>query len=171
MILLGLGANLTSPTHGPPRATLEAALAAIEEGGVRVVRRSQWYRSAPVPVSDQPWFINGVACLETDRKPLELLKFLQDLESQFGRVRNRRWEARVIDLDLLAYHRLVLGHPAVDSLQAKLIIPHPRLAERLFVLRPLAEIAPDWRHPITGSTAIEMMDLLKMHAKVIPLVI
>jgi 2-amino-4-hydroxy-6-hydroxymethyldihydropteridine diphosphokinase len=149
--------------------TLEAALRALEIAGVRVVQRSRWYHSAPVPVSDQPWFVNGVARLETAYKPLELLGVLQQVESRFGRVRERRWEARAIDLDIIAFDGVVMGHPAEDSAQDKLIIPHPRLAERLFVLRPLAEIAPDWRHPITGKTAEEMIKSSCIRAEVAPM--
>jgi 2-amino-4-hydroxy-6-hydroxymethyldihydropteridine diphosphokinase len=167
VILIGLGANLSSPVYGTPRETLDAALAAIEEGPVRIAARSPFYRSAPVPASDQPWFVNAVASLETSLNPLELLEFLQDIETRFGRVRERRWDARVLDLDLLAYDDRVVGHPAADSADAALIVPHPRLAERLFVLRPLADIAPAWRHPITGSTPNEMIMNLEFPSEVV----
>ncbi len=141
MILIGLGANLASPEFGPPPQSLEAALRLIAERGARVVACSRWYRSAPVPASDQPWFVNGVAAVETSLEPAALLQVLHDVEARFGRIRRERNEARVLDLDLLAYD---------DRLSAEgetPVLPHPRLHERAFVLRPLAEIAPQWRHP------------------------
>jgi 2-amino-4-hydroxy-6-hydroxymethyldihydropteridine diphosphokinase len=139
MILLGLGANLPSAV-GPPVATLEAALAALERAGVRVVACSRWYRTAPVPASDQPWFVNGVAQVETKLAPSELIALLQKIESEFGRKRGLRDAARSLDLDILDYDGLVEAGP-------DLILPHPRMHQRAFVLKPLAEIAPDWRHP------------------------
>jgi 2-amino-4-hydroxy-6-hydroxymethyldihydropteridine diphosphokinase len=140
MILVGLGANLPSEQYGAPRATLEAALAAFDAEGVTVLKRSRWYRTAPVPLSDQPWFLNGVAAVATDRGPAELLALLHRIEARFGRRRERRNEARPIDLDLLAYDDVVLD-------EGGLVLPHPRLHERAFVLLPLAEVAPGWRHP------------------------
>lgn len=139
MILLGLGANLPSAV-GPPEATLEAALAALERAGVKVVARSRWYRTAPVPASDQPWFVNGVAKVETGLSPSALIALLQRIESEFGRIRGVRDAARSLDLDILDYDGLVEEGPG-------LILPHPRMHLRAFVLKPLAEVAPDWRHP------------------------
>lgn len=154
MILVAIGANLPNPRFGTPRETCEAALAALADSGVKVRRRSRWYRSAPVPPSDQPWFVNGVAVLETTLKPADLLALLHRIEADFGRVRRVRNEARVIDLDLLAYDDRVSGPGETP------VLPHPRLAERPFVVQPLAEIAPDWRHPRDGRTAREMLAAL-----------
>lgn len=147
MILIGLGANLPS-RHGGPRETLEAALAALDRDGIRVVRRSPWYRSAPVPASDQPWFVNGVAQLESDLPPDALLARLHAVEAAFGRARSVPNAARAIDLDLLDHDGRIA--------QAGPILPHPRLHERAFVLLPLRDLAPDWRHPVTGA-GIEAM--------------
>ena len=144
MILIGLGANLASPEFGAPPKSLEAALALIAERGVRIAARSRWYRSAPVPPSDQPWFVNGVVAVETVLEPAALLEVLHGVEARFGRVRRERNAARVLDLDLLAYDDRVSAEGEAP------ILPHPRLHERAFVLRPLAEIAPDWRHPRLG---------------------
>ena len=138
MIFIGLGANLDSPQHGPPVDTLAAALGAIASPDCRVLRRSSWYRSAPVPRSDQPWFVNGVAELETDLGPDELLAWLHRIEDAFGRVRTGKDAPRVLDLDLLLYHDLVTEPPRAA------VVPHPRMTERAFVLLPLRELVPDW---------------------------
>ncbi|MBX6322526.1 MAG: 2-amino-4-hydroxy-6-hydroxymethyldihydropteridine diphosphokinase [Rhodospirillaceae bacterium] len=142
-ILIGLGANLPS-RFGPPRATCEAAVAALEAEGLRVVRRSRWYESAPVPASDQPWYVNGVVEVETALTPEALLALLHRVEACFGRERRERNEPRVIDLDLLAYGSRVNDGPAPP------LLPHPRAVERGFVLLPLRDVAPDWVDPRSG---------------------
>jgi 2-amino-4-hydroxy-6-hydroxymethyldihydropteridine diphosphokinase len=139
LVLVGVGANLPS-FRGPPRATCDAALAAIGEAGAAVVRCSRWYRSAPVPPSSKPWFVNGVAVIDTALDPVALLALLHAIERRFGRERDGRWTPRTLDLDLLDYRgRICCAPPPV--------LPHPRLHERAFVLHPLAEVAPGWRHP------------------------
>jgi 2-amino-4-hydroxy-6-hydroxymethyldihydropteridine diphosphokinase len=150
MILVALGANLDHPRYGPPRETLEAALEALQQSGVTILARSRWYRSAPVPPSDQPWFVNAVASVETSLSPTGLLAKLHEIEAGFGRARRRPNEARVLDLDLLAYHDRVSA-PGQSP-----VLPHPRLAERAFVVLPLAEMAPEWRHPESGLSAAEL---------------
>jgi 2-amino-4-hydroxy-6-hydroxymethyldihydropteridine diphosphokinase len=143
-ILIGLGANLPSPEHGPPVATLEAALAALERPALRIRARSRWWESAPVPISDQPWYVNGVIEVETGLAPETLLALLHEVEAGFGRLRSVPNAPRILDLDLLAYGTLVREGPAPP------LLPHPRMAERAFVLHPLAEIRPGWRHPASG---------------------
>jgi 2-amino-4-hydroxy-6-hydroxymethyldihydropteridine diphosphokinase len=144
MILIGLGGNLPSPKFGPPEKTLLAALERLSAGGITIVACSKFYRSAPVPASDQPWYVNAVARVETGLAPKPLLKAILALERDFGRTRTVANAARVLDIDLLAYGDIVTGPEAVP------ILPHPRLEQRAFVLCPLAEIAPDWRHPVSG---------------------
>lgn len=161
-ILIGLGANLPSPVGGP-RETCEAALAALSRAGVAIARRSRWYRSAPVPVSDQPWFVNGVAAIETMLDPAALLDLMLGVERRLGRVREERWGPRLIDLDLLDYRGLVRAGPAP-------ILPHPRLAERAFVLLPLAEVAPGWRHRGTGATIADLIAALPAGQAIEPFV-
>jgi len=149
MILIGLGANLPTPGHAGPRETLEAALDRLREAGVAVLAVSPWYRTAPVPASDQPDYVNAVAAVATDLGPRRLLALLHAVEAAFGRVRAARNAARGIDLDLLAYDDVVSDDPA-------LTLPHPRLAERAFVVRPLADLAARlgvrWHHPASGAT-------------------
>lgn len=154
VILVALGSNLVSDRFGTPLETCRAALADMERRGVRILARSRWYRTAPVPVSDQPWFVNAVAAVGTALPPAELLALLHEIEADFGRVRTRRNEARVIDLDLLSYGDRLLEGPEAP------LLPHPRLHERAFVLLPLADVAPEWRHPMTGEGIAEMLEAL-----------
>lgn len=145
-VLVALGANLPSERFGGPRETLDRALAELERRGVRILRRSRWYESAPVPVSDQPWYVNGVVSVATGLGPEALLGVLHAIEAEFGRVRAERNAPRVVDLDLVAYGGLVRPGPDAP------LLPHPRAAERAFVLLPLAEVAPGWHHPTIGDT-------------------
>jgi 2-amino-4-hydroxy-6-hydroxymethyldihydropteridine diphosphokinase len=143
LVLIALGANLPSDAGGP-RNTCEAALTMMGEQAITVDRRSRWYRSAPVPASSQPWFVNGVVSVTTALAADALLTRLLDIEMRLGRTRGERWAARVIDLDLLAYRGMVCATSALE-------LPHPRLHERAFVLLPLADVAPTWRHPVLGK--------------------
>lgn len=154
MILIGLGANLPSPRFGPPRETLVTALDRMNSEGIRVVRRSRFYRTAPVPSGDDPWYVNAVAAVVTSLGPVPLLNRLLAIEADFGRVRSVRNAPRVLDLDLLAYGEVATGAGTAPEL------PHPRLTERAFVLLPLAEVAPDWRHPVSGAAVRDLIALL-----------
>lgn len=156
MILIGLGANLESAKFGSPLETLGTALEKLAEAGLRIKDQSPWYRSAPIPASHQPWFINGVACVDTALAPTALLALLHRIEAQMGRQRAGRWAARIVDLDLLSYNdSIVLGEP-----EKQIVLPHPRLKERAFVLAPLLDLVPDWRHPVTGDLAAHLLSLL-----------
>ena len=154
MILIGLGGNLPSQEHGPPRATLAAALQALEAKGARTLRRSPWYESAPVPPSGQPWYVNAVAEVESALSPEALLAALLAVEAELGRVRGARNASRTVDLDLLDYGGLVTGPGEKPEL------PHPRLHERAFVLLPLRDLAPGWRHPACGRPVDALIEAL-----------
>ena len=154
MILVGIGSNLAAPGSESPLQTAEAALACLPDIGARVVQCSRWYESAPVPVSDQPWFINGVCEVASDCDPPALLAALLTLEAKFGRRRSVANAARTLDLDLLDYD-------GRRHQTAQLTLPHPRLHERRFVLAPLADIAPGWRHPLFGASAAELLARLR----------
>ncbi len=150
MIVIALGANLPTDEFGSPESGFAAALTFVSDKGIKVVRRSRLYRSAPVPPSGQPWYINAVATVETGLGPHDLLGELLAIETRFGRVRHGRNDPRVLDLDLIDYDGQV-GHWAGEGARPALDLPHPRLAARAFVLTPLAEIAPEWCHPVTGA--------------------
>jgi 2-amino-4-hydroxy-6-hydroxymethyldihydropteridine diphosphokinase len=154
MILIGLGGNLPS-NAGDPAATLAAALGALAAERVAVVTCSRRYRSAPVPVSDQPWYVNAVIAVETELAPRDLLALLHRIEARYGRERRQVNGARTLDLDLLAYDDRV-----APGGEGEPILPHPRLHQRAFVLLPLAEIAPDWRHPTLGKSVVELIAVL-----------
>jgi len=150
LILIGIGGNLPSPRFGPPIDTLSAALAALETEHLKILQRSAWYHTEPVPRSDQPWFTNAVVSLATRLDAEELLEALQATERQFGRVRGEQNASRVLDLDILDFYGERKDTPS-------LVLPHPRLHQRRFVLLPLAEIAPAWRHPIFGLSARQLL--------------
>lgn len=151
MILVALGSNLPAADLETSEQVLESALNALEKKDISVIQRSSWFRSAPLPASDQPWFVNGVAELRSDLPPQLLLAALHEVEAEHGRVRSVPNASRTLDLDLLAYDDFVIEE------EDGLTLPHPRLDERAFVLQPLAELAPAWRHPVTGLTAAEML--------------
>jgi len=150
MILIALGANLAGPA-GPPLAQCEAALERMRAGGIAIVARSPWYESTPFPPSDQPRFVNGVVAVHTSLPPAALLAALHEIERGLGRVRSVPNAARPIDLDLLDYDGIVRDEAEPP------VLPHPRMTERDFVLRPLADIAPAWRHPISHMSVGELL--------------
>jgi 2-amino-4-hydroxy-6-hydroxymethyldihydropteridine diphosphokinase len=138
---VGLGSNL-----GDRRGLIREALKRLGRiHGVRVRKRSRIIETDPVGVTEQPRFLNAVAEIETRIEPVPFLRRLRDVEKSLGRVRQRRWGPRTIDLDLLLW-----GDRSMDT--KTLTLPHPRMAQRRFVLAPLAELCPRRRVPGTGRT-------------------
>lgn len=165
VILIAIGSNLPHPEHGQPRAVCEAALLRLGELGVPLLRRSRWFGTAPVPRSDQPWFVNGVAAVEPEPAlaPADLLAVLHQVEAKFGRERRLRNEARILDLDLIDYRGMV-SPPDSD-----LRLPHPRLQERAFVVLPLQDVSPNWRHPVSGEAIADIAARLPEEQQTEPL--
>jgi 2-amino-4-hydroxy-6-hydroxymethyldihydropteridine diphosphokinase len=159
-IVLALGGNLAGD-YPSLEALLEAALSAFLNAGLRIVRRSGWWRSAAWPDPTAPAYLNGVVLVETTFGPRELLAAIHALEASFGRTRGPPNAPRTLDIDLIAYGRRVIDEPG-------LIVPHPRAADRRFVVAPLAEIAPDWVHPVLAKTAVELAAAAKVGVDAAP---
>jgi 2-amino-4-hydroxy-6-hydroxymethyldihydropteridine diphosphokinase len=164
-IYIGLGANLDHPRHGDPRRTLSRALDCLDDVGVHRTNLSRWFKSSPVPPSDQPWYVNAVAEVRTGLGPEATLAALHRVEDLFGRTRSVRDAPRWIDLDLLDYDSLIM--PSDENRFC--ILPHPRLELRAFVLMPLLDVAPDWHHPVTGEAMPALLARLPPEQKVEPL--
>ena len=143
---IGLGANLGKPVAQVRRAL--AGLAELDE--VEVLRVSRLYRNPPLGPKEQSWYINAVAQVRTRLTAEELLRALGRLETALGRVRGERWGPRIIDLDLLLYDGEVVN-------TAELVLPHPEMHRRAFVLTPLAEIAPEAWHPGLKKSALQLL--------------
>jgi 2-amino-4-hydroxy-6-hydroxymethyldihydropteridine diphosphokinase len=143
---IGLGANL-----GDPEAQLREALTRLDAAEeVEVTRVSTFYRNPPLGPADQPWYVNAAAQVRTRLGPEELLRLLQQVEAAMGRVRGEKWGPRLIDLDLLLYNGEVMVTP-------HLVVPHPEMHRRAFVLVPLAEIAPQAWHPGLKRSAGDLL--------------
>lgn len=153
MILIALGSNLPSRA-GSPAETLHAALAELARADVRVVAVSSFYETPAWPDPADPAFVNAVARVETSLSPAALIARLHAVEQAFGRARGEKNAPRTLDLDLLDYDGRVDAGPPV--------LPHPRIASRGFVLVPLRDVAPRWRHPASGQSVDALIAALPM---------
>ena len=149
MILVAIGSNLNSKSFGSPEQNCKAAIDMLR-GNFGVTKSSNFYKTEPIPKSKQPWFVNCVVNIKSKICPSNLLDILLQIESQFGRERGEKNEARVIDLDLIAYNRLI-----INSL--KLTLPHPRMHLRKFVIQPICDINKNWIHPVLKKKASEIL--------------
>ncbi|HEY2070912.1 MAG TPA: 2-amino-4-hydroxy-6-hydroxymethyldihydropteridine diphosphokinase [Rhizomicrobium sp.] len=147
-VIVALGSNVAS-CAGSPRETLHAAIVELMRKGLQVLATSRFYESPAWPDSSDPPFINAVSKIQTDLPPTALLACLHEIERGFGRERGARNAPRTLDLDIIDCDGKI-----VDG---SLTLPHPRMSTRGFVLIPLRDVAPDWRHPITGKTVSEMI--------------
>lgn len=158
--MVALGANRPG-RHASVEAGLEAALARFSAVGLTVVKRSGWWRSAAWPDATDPPFLNGVAIVQTPLAPEAVMEVLHALEAEAGRTRGAPNAPRPLDLDLIAHgRRLQEGPPR---------LPHPRAHNRRFVMGPLAQIAPDWRHPSSGRAALDLAAAASVGADARPL--
>ncbi|WP_375279262.1 2-amino-4-hydroxy-6-hydroxymethyldihydropteridine diphosphokinase [Pseudooctadecabacter sp.] len=169
MTLVALGSNAPSIV-GDPRATVLAALAEIQRH-IGPVKSSQLYQNPAFPAGAGPDFVNAACAVQTERGAADVLSILHRVEADFGRMRMQRWGQRTLDLDLIAQGGQIAPNAKVWQHWAQLppdeqaqiapdqlILPHPRLQDRSFVLVPLADVAPEWTHPVTGLTVTQMRD-------------
>jgi 2-amino-4-hydroxy-6-hydroxymethyldihydropteridine diphosphokinase len=160
--VIALGANLPGRFASPAEA-VEAAIRALQTTEITLISRSRLYRSAAWPDPSDPEFVNAVITVMTDLNASELLERLHTLEAEFGRERRKPNAPRPLDLDIVD-HAGRVSAPGDTP-----ILPHPRMADRAFVLLPLAEIVPDWRHPVTGAAIADLVRALPDPHAAVPL--
>lgn len=181
--LIALGGNLPS-VAGSPELTLRAALGRLADHGAQVQAISPFYRTPCFPPGAGPDYVNAAAMLRHDKAPGAFLDVLHQIEAEFGRARVQRWGRRTLDLDLVAAGDAVLpDRPGfetwcrlpterqIETTPDHLVLPHPRIQDRAFVLVPLSDIAPDWVHPVLGQSVAQMLSALpeENRAEIVPI--
>tara|TARA_R110002126_G_scaffold20509_3_gene75831 strand:- start:272 stop:880 length:609 start_codon:yes stop_codon:yes gene_type:complete len=182
-ILIAVGSNQRS-FAGTPEETLKTAYAQLEQAGGVIRKASPFYATPCFPAGAGPDYVNAALSLKWNSAPGDIIAALHRIEADLGRERVQRWGQRTVDLDLIAVGDLVLPDretytrwrdlPLAQQMKEtpdRLILPHPRMHERAFVLVPLADVEPDWVHPVTGQTVVQMRDALDpaLRAEVVPL--
>ena len=175
--LIAAGSNAASPA-GSPNVTILAAISALQIDSFTILAKSRLFETPAFPPGAGPDFVNAALLAETTLSPEEVLGHLHAIEAAHGRVRDKRWGPRTLDLDLIGWGDAVRPDrptwrrwaglspdSAARETPSELILPHPRLAERAFVLVPLLDVAPDWRHPVTGLSVAEMAAALPEAAR------
>ncbi len=175
--ILALGGNLPSE-EGSPEKTLRAALEMLDGEGIRLVETSRLYETPCFPAGAGPDYVNAAALVESALEPGAILDRLHEIEASFGRARQQRWGMRTLDIDLIAGGARVLPdqetyaewrdldlETQMKATPDRLILPHPRMHERAFVLVPVNDVAPDWIHPVFGQSVAEMLAALPESAR------
>jgi 2-amino-4-hydroxy-6-hydroxymethyldihydropteridine diphosphokinase len=151
MILIAFGGNLSSRV-GMPADTMRAAFVELSRNGIELLEVSRFFATPAWPDASEPSFVNGVSSVRTGLPPSALLDRLHAIERLFGRERDRKNAPRTLDLDLIDYNGCVQSGPPQ--------LPHPRLESRAFVLIPMRDVAPDWRHPVSGTSLDDLIAAL-----------
>ena len=155
---VALGANLKKNKDLSLQENIQNALKYFPEQNIKLIEISNWYKSEPFPKSSQPWYINSVAKISTNKSPEHLLNSLHEIEELYGRKRNKLNEARTLDLDLIDFNGIIK--------KKNPILPHPRMHLRKFVLLPLRDIEPKWLHPCFKTKINELLLLYTKNQKI-----
>lgn len=164
VLLLALGGNIAG-SWGAPRATLERAVRELESAGIKIVHRSNLYRTQPLGVGRQPPYLNLIVAAEPGLAPAVLLRLAKRIEQRAGRRLTPPMHSRPLDIDILDYGGRRFGWPPLRRQRGRIILPHPQIYARAFVLVPLCEVAPSWRHPIMGLSARTLLARLTAAAR------
>ena len=169
MIVISLGSNVVS-RWGDPASTIRRALDVLDSRGVTILRRSALYCTTPYGITNQPLFTNAAAVIQTALSPAALLSVLKKIEAESGRQRSQRWGPRTLDVDIIDYNARTLNWPKGNNPYrryrvAGLILPHPEIQSRPFVVRPMMDIAPYWHHPVSGMSLAQMEARLRLRSE------